>query len=305
MQHILSRLCLLILLATLLLAGCGTNTNLTEPPDGDVLLFGAESTLEVMTWNLRTFPLSDAGVQTISQIIPKFKADIIAFQEIMDYNAFYTLADLIPNYYALVYNATSSYRLAYLYDTRTVQVDTVYTIYEDQDNPFPRPPYILEATWQGIDLVVINNHFKAYGNNHIDETDPWDEEMRRRLACEMLDQYVAANLDERRVIVLGDLNDQIAEPEEYNVFLSWLDKPDEYLFTDMHIAQNPSYGTISYPSSMSHIDHILISNELFDAWSQPGSECRVIRVEDYLGTWQNYYDQVSDHRPLGLKLQLR
>lgn len=291
-----------LVICGLWLASCGTNTNLTNPPDDAVLEFGSAESLEIITWNLRTFPLSEAGIQTIAQIVPQLRADVIAFQEIMDYSAFLSLANLIPHYEACVYNATSTYRLAYLYDARTVQVNADYTIFNEDSNPFPRPPYVLDITWQGQDVVIINNHLKAYGDNHIDETDPWDEEYRRRLACQMLDQYIVDNLSAEKVVVVGDMNDQIAEPEEYNVFLSFLDKPSEYLFADMGIAQNPTYSTVSYPSYLSHIDHILLSNELFDAWGNTDSECRVINVEEYLGSWQNYSDQVSDHRPLGVKL---
>lgn len=293
----------LIILA-LFISGCGTNNNITPPDEDGVLSFGTDETFEVITWNLRTFPLTYESIQTISQIIPQMKADVIAFQEIMDVSAFYSLADLIPNYSAYVYNATNSYRLAYLYDTGVVQVDDAYTIYEDEGNPFPRPPYIFECRFAGQDLVIINNHFKAFGDDYIDETDPWDEEYRRRLACQMLDQYIVDNLPDDRVIVVGDLNDQIAEPPEYNVFLSFLDKPEEYLFADLAIALDPSYSNVSYPSYLSHIDHILITNELFDAWGREGSACRTIRVEEYMGSWQNYSDQVSDHRPLGVRLVL-
>lgn len=297
----LSRLLAMLLLAALL-GSCGTNTNITKPPADGVLEFGSSGSFEVVTWNLRTFPLSTASVQTIAQIIPQLKADVIAFQEIMDYNAFFQMANLIPNYSAYVYNATSEYRLAYLYDTRSVQVDSVYTIFEGETNPFPRAPYIMDLTWNGEHVYVINNHLKAYGDNYIDENDPWDEEYRRRLACQLLDQYIEQNLPNEKVIVVGDMNDQIAEPPAYNVFETFLDKPAEYEFADMGIAQNPSYATVSYPGSLSHIDHILLTNELFSALATQGSECRVINVEEYMGGWQNYSNQISDHRPLGVKL---
>ncbi|MCB5247831.1 MAG: endonuclease/exonuclease/phosphatase family protein [Candidatus Cloacimonetes bacterium] len=300
------RYALLPLLAALALAfaGCGTNTPLVPPDEDGILSFGTDQSLEVVTWNLRTFPLDASSLQTIAQIVPQMQADVIAFQEIMDYSAFYELANLIPNYSAYVYNATTSYRLAYLYDTRAVQVNDAYTIFEGETNPFPRAPYVLDLDFQGRNVKVVNNHFKAFGNNHIDETDPWDEEVRRRLACQLLDQYIVENFPDDSVIVVGDLNDQIAEPPEYNVFQVFLDKPQEYRFADMHIALDPTYNTVSYPSYLSHIDHIMVSNELFGALDHPESECRVIRVDEYLGSWQNYSDQISDHRPLGLKLYL-
>ncbi|MDZ4182683.1 MAG: endonuclease/exonuclease/phosphatase family protein, partial [Candidatus Cloacimonadaceae bacterium] len=258
---------LLLLISLLFAFSCGTNTNLTNPDQQEALLFGTDDSFEVLTWNLRTFPLNNPGtLEIIAQMIPLMKVDVIAFQEIMDYAAFIELASMIPHYNAFVYTATTSYRLAYLYDTRTVTVREQYTIYNGDTNPFPRAPYVMEITWKGIDMVLINNHLKAMGDNVIDENDLWDEEVRRRLACEKLDIYIRGNFDSDRVILLGDLNDQIQEPEEYNVFMSFLSRPDEYLFTTMHIAQNPTTATVSYPMSFSHIDHLLITNELFDAF---------------------------------------
>jgi endonuclease/exonuclease/phosphatase family metal-dependent hydrolase len=300
------RLIVALGLAALALAACGTNTNLdNNVHDNDILLFGDASTFEVVTWNLRTYPLTEVSKDLLAQIIPQLKVDLIAVQEVMDYGAFTELADLIPYYDALIYSATSTYRLAYLYDTRTVQVNSAYTIFDGDTNPFPRAPYVLDLTFQGQNLYVINNHLKAFGDNYIDETDPWDEEYRRRLACQELDAYISTNLGDEKVIVLGDFNDQIAEPEEYNVFLSFLDKPDEYQFSDMAIAQNPINSAVSYPSSNSHIDHILITNELFGSFASEGSLCRVINVENWFGSWAAYSDQLSDHRPLALKLLLQ
>lgn len=300
------RYMLLPLLAAILLAltACGTNTPLVPPDDENFLSFGSDESFEIVTWNLRTFPLDQSSLQTIAQIIPQMNVDVIAFQEIMDYTAFFELANLIPNYSAYVYDATSTYRLAYLYDTRVIQVNNAYTIFEGQTNPFPRAPYVLDVSFKGHELIMINNHLKAFGNNHIDENDIWDEEYRRRLACQMMDQYIAQNFPDDKVIVVGDMNDQIAEPREYNVFQVFLDKPQEYRFADMPIALIPTYNTVSYPASLSHIDHIMITNELFGTLDREDSECRVIRVDSYMGTWQNYSNQVSDHRPLGLKLYL-
>jgi len=303
-MHRLMRVSFPLVMVALFIFGCGTNNNVTPPNDDGVLSFGSDETFEVITWNLRTFPLTYESIQTISQIIPQMNADVIAFQEIMDVSAFYSLADLVPNYSAYVYNATNSYRLAYLYDTRVVQVNDAYTIFNGQTLPFPRAPYVLDCNYEGHNLIIINNHFKAFGDNYIDETDPWDEEYRRRLACQLLDQYIVDNFPDDKVLVVGDLNDQIAEPPEYNVFLSFLDKPEEYLFADMAIALNPTYSNVSYPSYLSHIDHVLITNELFAVWGQTGSDCRTIRVEEYMGSWENYANQVSDHRPLGIKLLL-
>ncbi|HAN41633.1 MAG TPA: hypothetical protein GX398_00395 [Candidatus Cloacimonetes bacterium] len=293
-----------VILVVIFGSSCGSNTKLVDPIEVSPIEFGMDNTFEVLTWNLRDFPLKNVQtLQELAAIIPQLKVDVLAFQEIQDTNAFYELARMLPDYEAYVSTATSLYRLAYLYNTRYVSVNDVYPIYTGQTNPFPRPPYVLDINWRDQNIILVNNHLKAYGDNYIDEDDPWDEERRRRLACEKLDYYISTNWDDKAVVVLGDMNDQIAEPEEYNVFMVFISQPDKYQFTDMHIAQNPSYTNVSYPTMLSHIDHILITDELFESYSLPNSKCETIRVEDVMGTWQNYYNLISDHRPVALRLQ--
>ncbi len=293
----------LLTILLMILGSCGSNTKL-ETDDSLGLAFGENDSFEVLSWNLRDFPLKDSQtLQELARIIPELKVDVLAFQEIQDRNAFFELARLLPNYEAYVSNATSSYRLAYLYDTRYVSVNEEYAIYTHDSNPFPRPPYVLDLDWQDQNIIIVNNHLKAFGDNYIDDSDPWDEEYRRRLACQKLDYYIQTNWDDKAVIVLGDMNDQIAEPEEYNVFMSFISKPEEYMFADMHIAQNPQVSNVSYPGYFSHIDHILITNELFGSFALSNSKCETLQVEKAMGTWQNYYNQISDHRPVALRLE--
>lgn len=295
---------LTLILIVALFSGCGTNTDLISENPEDLIRYGADDTFEVLTWNLREFPLqSTQTLEQLAHIIPLMNVDLLAFQEINDQASFLELARMIPHYSAYVSSATSSYRLAYLYDSRTVTVNDDYTIFNEDSNPFPRPPYVLDISWQGVDLLVVNNHLKAFGDNYIDENDSWDEEYRRRLACQKLDQHIRSNWNDERVIVVGDMNDQIAEPVEYNVFNAFLDRPAEYLFADMDIAQNPSPANVSYPPSFSHIDHILLTNELFDSFADLDSSCDTLPVESLLGTWENYSNQLSDHRPVALKLK--
>ena len=63
--------------------------------------------------------------------------------------------------------------------------------------------------------------------------------------------------------MLGDLNDDLADDQQDNVFITFIDSPEAYRFTDMEIAEGPEYNW-SYPTWPSHLDHILITNELFD-----------------------------------------
>ena len=83
--------------------------------------------------------------------------------------------------------------------------------------------------------------------------------MRRRVASEILYDYIQTNLSDQNVIVLGDLNTVIA-PYQDSDFEIFLDDPNHYAFADQAIAEDPN-ADWSYPSWPSQIDHILMSDE--------------------------------------------
>ena len=87
-------------------------------------------------------------------------------------------------------------------------------------------------------------------------------------------------------------------------FRSFFAEPDLYRFEDMAIAEGSS-SNWSYPSWPSHLDHILITDELFDDMENANSEIQVIKVGDYMDGGFNEYDaKISDHRPVAIKIEL-
>ena len=76
---------------------------------------GIDGGLEVMTWNLKQFPLSEnETVGYVQEIIADLKIDLIAFQEINDYNSYESLKNLLPAYNFIItdYGGNFSYNLA-------------------------------------------------------------------------------------------------------------------------------------------------------------------------------------------------
>ena len=64
----------------------------------------------------------------------------------------------------------------------------------------------------------------------MDLNDEFDEENRRYTAMNLLKTYIDENLSNEKVIVLGDLNDDISEPYQNNVFQDVLNDSDNYQF---------------------------------------------------------------------------
>jgi hypothetical protein len=136
----------------------------------------------------------------------------------------------------------------------------------------------------------------------MDLSDPWDEETRRFDATNLLKEYIDLHLPDKNVIVLGDLNDVLTDVYENNVFQTILDDEINYLFADIEIANGSNSGW-SYPSWPSHIDHIFITNELFDSFGNNSSMIQTIEIDNYMDGGFNAYDEIiSDHLPVALML---
>lgn len=267
------------------------------------LQFGTDNTLDVVTWNIEWFPKEDqTTIDYVKDIIQAMEADVIAIQEIDQYNDFVEMMEALEDWEGISTN-TGYLNLAYIYNPEFVEMTSVYQILPGNNRELPRKPLIMEMIFQGQEYVLINNHLKCCGDGYLDLSDPWDEETRRYDACLLLDEYIRENFPDDNVILLGDLNDLLTDSENNNVFQVFFNDPSSYYFTDIGIAEGPS-ADWSYPSWPSHLDHIMITNELFDDFEGSETEILTIRIDDYLenGFWE-YEQNVSDHRPVGLKFQ--
>ena len=268
------------------------------------LHFGTDSTFEVVSWNIEWFPKNgQVTADSVKTIIQSLAADVYALQEIDDTTLLKQVVSTIPGY-ACHFKSSYYGGLAYVYNANTVQVNAKYEIYTSQPywNAFPRSPQVLELTFNNEDYVIIDNHLKCCGDGVLDFNDTSDEENRRLRAVNLLKTYIDSVFSNDKVIVVGDWNDLLTDPTHNNVFNSFLNDSD-YLFVDFPIALGSS-ANFSFPTWPSHLDHILITDELFADFSKPNSIVSCIRIDDYMSSWNAYDYNISDHRPVGLKLQI-
>ncbi len=274
----------------------------------DKLSFGEDITLEVMTWNIQNFPKHEKTIEYVTNVINAIDADIIGLQEIQSDSAFVVLLknlqaqDPEDGWNGFRANTNEwEMNLAYLYKSSVIKVDSIYQIYPDDEKyhqPFPRKPLVLEFSCFDQKFFVINNHLTAL---------PGEKNIVRRIdACRLLDEYIDEFLPQENVILLGDLNDQLTDAEEENAFTVFLDDEQNYYFADWEIAAD-STANWSYPywKYRSHLDHILISNELFDEFEKEGSNIKTITIDKFMeGGNDAMYKYITDHRPVVLKLVL-
>lgn len=299
---------LLLLILVLGLAACGESDKSVVPVDPNPFedaRVGTDETLEIATWNIEHFAKKgDATVDAVVQAIEGMDIDIIALQEIESFTYFRQMRERLAGWDGdRATSAGYGINLAFIYRSGgDLEVDSVYEILVDYSREFPRRPLVLEARYNGVPIVVINNHFKCCGNGSIDEDDIWDEETRRRDASLMLDEFIRTNYAGKNVVVVGDFNDSLTDPANRNVFQNFLDAPDMYRFVDMGIASGPGSGW-SYPSYPSHLDHILITGPLFGASQGQKSLVEVVPLHTYMRNGLTTYDPlISDHLPVVLRL---
>lgn len=267
----------------------------------DNLHFGTDSTLEVMSWNLEGFPKNGTTtIQYLADIITSLEVDIVAIQELEESASFQELINLLPNHSGII-GSDNYQKLAYIYNHDVVNNVDSYEIYASEWSPFPRTPHVLEFWFQDEHYILINNHLKCCGDGIMNLNDTGDEETRRLIACNLLKSYVDNNFSQENVIIVGDWNDELDDELQNNVFQSFFDDSDHYLFTDYTIAIGPS-ANWSYPSWPSHLDHILITQPLFDDFEQNASSIEVLKIDECFSAWWQFDDYLSDHRPVALRL---
>ena len=272
-----------------------------QSQDLEDLSFGEDNSLDIATWNIEWFPKNgQTTVEYVIQILQQLDLDILAMQELDNKDMFDQMFNELTNYTGY-YESAWFAGLAYIYKPDVVQINNIYEIYTTSPywSAFPRSPMVMDMSFMGENYFIINNHFKCCGDGILDFNNESDEEKRRYNAVNFLKEYIDTYLSDENVIVLGDLNDDIAEAQQNNVFQMFLDDTDNYLFVDIEIA-NGSSSNWSYPTWPSHLDHILITNELFDELDN--SDIQTIKIDEYLdGGWNEYDQNISDHRPVAVK----
>lgn len=297
-RHILNRLPWL--LVPLLAVITGSCRRIPDPPSpDDTSLFaacvipGTASTIDIVTFNVEGFPKAGyTSVTALSALVKAIDPDIVALQEVVSEADFNRMVKLMSGWTGYFYPVNNDeWNLAYLIKDSEMEVipGTARTLFHDDYYAFHRPPFEIMVSHKpsGRELLLINLHLKCCGGT--------DNENRRRSASQKLKEY----LDEQRagdaVVMLGDYNDEIASvsPEE-NPFLNFIIDASSYTFADMKIATGSQLWW-SYPSWPSHIDHILVTNEL----SADIDTTVVIKASP---CYPDYGEVLSDHRPVAIRI---
>jgi|GEM_PF-1221155 len=267
-----------------------------SPPVSGYQSVGTDSTIDMMTWNIKTFPVAGATtLNEVKKIIQDLEVDLIAVQEIKNANDFNRLLALIPGWRGILsphaYADGSYDKVGIIYNENKIAVAGHRLILTEDGYNLPRPPMEFTLTAHenqiSFDFKLIVLHLKAF-------SDPVCEE-RRRQAMIQLKNYLDEQLmlsPEKDFIMLGDFNDELEDPPSSNVFLPLSQETRYYTFLTTPLAGLK--GSYIFWSTPSLIDHILISG---DARTEYGFAGKTDVL--YLDQENSQYSRiVSDHRPV-------
>ncbi len=297
-----------VVITFLILVVASCNQRINEPenqvlPDSlriKIPVFGLNSSLEIVTWNIQNFPkLGEQTVSDVAEIIKDLDADIYGMQEIQDTLSFRRLLSLVPQYDGLyssdIYNGGDYQKTAVVYRKNLVRLSAVEALFTGDTYSFPRPPlkvYVEAGSLsQPFDFTLIVLHLKASGGE--------ENEARRRSACEKLklylDQEIASQTD-KDFMVIGDWNDELTDPLADNVFQVFLNDSQNYGFLTEAFARDPSNYATYVAGFTSVIDHILISADMRQEYTN--GIIQVIKADLF---FSSYIYEVSDHRPVAVR----
>jgi endonuclease/exonuclease/phosphatase family metal-dependent hydrolase len=261
-------------------------------------------TFEAVTWNIENFgsdsraPDDDqTQLENVLQVMRTIDAELYGVQEIADAQLFQALLDSLDGHGGMLAPFSTStavqQRTGFVFKKSVIDSLSSGLLFTSGSNPFGptwangRWPFgfTFDATIDGetrrMSAVVL--HAKAIQTV--------EDRNRREADSELLKTFLDDNWADRNVIVLGDFNDDVDEsnvggrPSPYANFTS---DPDDWQFVTSSLSAR-GVATISGGTT---IDHILISDELFDEHID-GTE----RTENvsYVGS---YLSTTSDHFPV-------
>ena len=244
--------------------------------------------IEIMTWNLKDFPLNQSTPIYLNDIVSDLLPDIILFQEIDDISEFQNFVSSLGDSYSLVHTSNGSLNLGLIARSECAEIEGYSTLFTSNYNEFVgRYPLKVDLHWscglRAINLEIINVHLKAF-----------DDGFEQRLAAsEIISDYINQNSD-KNIVVAGDFNDDIDDPEYNNSLWPLIENTNASFVTSVISNNYDQYSWIG-GSPHSFLDHILISAELYDEMAN--STIETIRIDDYVG-YSFYKNYISDHRPV-------
>ncbi|MEL7834167.1 endonuclease/exonuclease/phosphatase family protein [Fodinibius sp. Rm-B-1B1-1] len=326
-----------VILITLLLTSCGTPYQPEEDPDEEQEEpeeqieqndpVPPDGVLETVTWNLLGYGTGFTGpsnqdqqTRNIVEVIDSLDADLFAFQEVNDQQPLNEIVQYMQGYSGFTADHVSQQqKMAFVYNTNTIdslEAGSISNVREEYQNDwayywasgrtplFFRFDYTYENTTKEFYAVVI--HGKAnYGDNEEEYAEAYK---RRQKAAEGLYYYLQDNKPDANIILLGDYNDDVDQSIYYEEvdgeevyqetpYDEFVEDTDNFDVITKKLSDTGESASINYEDI---IDHITISDELFDEHAQ--NSTLIHDPREYI---DNYGNTTSDHLPVWTKFNIQ
>lgn len=273
-------------------------------------------------------PTDDAlQVSNAITVFQTIQSDIFSVEEVSDDNAMNQLVAGLPGYAKVMADRWSysfnppdpnfpPQKIGFVYNTSTVNVINSRVMfakmYDDiRAGSVTLPSYPgagSSSFWSSGRLpfmitadVTINEKVVRVKmiSLHSKSGSAQEDYNRRKYDVQVLYDSLMAHYPDDKIIILGDFNDNVigsinvGSESTYKVFV---DDQTNFKALTYDLSQNGGY---TFPSSSSFLDHIIISNELFEDYV-PNS----ILIDDPRTYISNYSNTTSDHLPVSARFVL-
>lgn len=304
-----------ILLSIPFWASCGTSGyEPVEETEEEITKSPAvppDDVLETVTWNLEWYGDQTYGdevpkgpadehrqTQHIVEVMDSLQADLYAFQEVYGPKALQDITKHLTDYKGFVAKEIDwIQKTAFVYNTNTIDSLAAGLITSGQDEyawTYGRFPLYFRFKYKGSDqeFYAIVIHAKA--------SDDRESYERRKQAARDLYDFLMSQKPNANILFLGDYNDDVdvsiynEAPSPYRPFIA--DTAHFWTITKA-LSEAGKASTVGYPDM---IDHITISDELFDAYIG-GSAAVFTAPEKFIPYYGN---TTSDHYPVWAKFDV-
>jgi len=263
--------------------------------------FGSDTLFDVGCWNVEWLGSTEGGptnetlqYNNVRKVLNDTDVDVWGLTEVSNLATYNQMLADLPQYGGILATYTQTQKTALFYKKDMLEVIGSRHIFSGSSmnyNFAGRPP--LEVTVKTVAPYAVDTfyflvlHLKAFSDQ--------ESYNRRKDATEALKaHYLDLELN-KKIIVLGDWNDDL-DQSIYNgittPFKSYLDDPNNYLFTTQAISFAGGTSYASYSGSM--IDHILINKSMFSDYV--ASRTRVLN--NLPSQISGFTNNTSDHYPV-------
>jgi exonuclease III len=269
---------------------------------------GNDTLLDVGCWNVEWFgdatngPSNEALQYTnVKSVLKQTELDVWGLAEVSSSSTFSNILTDVPTLDGFLSTFSQTQKTALLWKKSMFQVISAANVLTESMYNYDfagRPP--LEVVLRTINAPVSDTisfyvvHLKA--NSGSGDQSSYD---RRKKAAGYLKGYLDVNKAGKKVVVLGDWNDDVDQSVVY-ISPAYLETPFKNFIADSNRYFFPTKalslaGENSYVSSQNMIDHQLISRSLQDSFYIAGSS---LVMKTTAAQISGYASNTSDHYPI-------